>query len=198
LEYRRGQVIYSQKQPPLSIYLVIGGKVKVSRLSDCDRQVLVDIYQTDDFFGESAFLDLPGNPDQATALEDTKLMTWLASEVEEMVTRRPRLGIAFLQMLAGRTTEFKRRIASLGTDNIARRLARCLISFSERMGTPLEDGSVSLVTFTHELLSEHIGTTREIVTDHMIQFRAQGYLRYSRKAIVLYPEVLRERLHQAW
>jgi CRP-like cAMP-binding protein len=197
VEYRRGQVIYSQNQPSLSIYLVIGGKVKVSRWSDCDRQVLVDIYQTGDFFGESALLDLPGNPDQATALQDTKLITGVASEVEEMVTRRPRLGIAFLQMLARRTTEFKRRIASLGTENVARRLTRCLISFSERMGTPLQDGSVSLVNFTHELLSEHIGTTREIVTHYMIQFREQGYLRYSRKAIVLYPEALREWLRHA-
>jgi CRP/FNR family transcriptional regulator len=197
LEYGRGQVIYSQNQPSVSIYLVIGGRVKVSRLTDSGRQILVDIYQTDDFFGESALLGLPRSPDQATAMENTKLMTWVASEVEEVVTRRPRLGVAFLQMLAERTTEFKRRIVSLGTDSIARSLARCLISFSERMGTPLEDGSVSLIPFTHELLSEHIGTSREIVTHYMIQFRGQDYLRYSRKAIVLYPEALREWLRHA-
>jgi len=53
---RKGQTIYSQDQPSTSIYLVIDGKVKVCRLADDGRQVVVDIYQPDEFFGESAFL----------------------------------------------------------------------------------------------------------------------------------------------
>ena len=32
VEYRKGQMIYNQDQPSTSIYLVIDGKVKVSRL----------------------------------------------------------------------------------------------------------------------------------------------------------------------
>src|SRR5437773_12557670 len=58
LEYRKGQTIYSQDQPSTSIYLVIDGKVKVCRMADDGRQVVVDIYQPDEFFGESAFLGL--------------------------------------------------------------------------------------------------------------------------------------------
>ena len=53
LEYRKGQVIYNQDQPSTSIYLVIDGKVKVCRMADDGRQVVVDIYQTDEFFGRS-------------------------------------------------------------------------------------------------------------------------------------------------
>ena len=39
----------------------------------------------------------------------------------------------------------------------------------------------------HEFLSEYIGTSRERTTMYMNQFRRLGYLRYSRKEIVLYP-----------
>jgi len=76
VEYRKGQMIYNQDQPSTSIYLVIDGKVKVSRLADDGHQVVVDIYQPDEFFGESAFLNLPHRSEQATALENSKLMTW--------------------------------------------------------------------------------------------------------------------------
>ena len=76
LEYRKGQVIYNQDQPSISIYLVIDGKVKVCRMADDGRQVVVDIYQTDEFFGESAFLSSPTRDEQALALENTKVMTW--------------------------------------------------------------------------------------------------------------------------
>ena len=58
VEYRKGQMIYNQDQPSTAIYLVIDGKVKVSRLVDDGHQVVVDIYQPDEFFGESAFLNL--------------------------------------------------------------------------------------------------------------------------------------------
>src|ERR1039458_2991300 len=98
LEYRKGQVIYSQDQPSTSLYLVIDGKVKVSRLADDGHQVVVDIYQPDEFFGESAFLNLPHRAEQATALEATKVMTWTTAEIEEIVMKRPRLAIALMQI----------------------------------------------------------------------------------------------------
>src|ERR1700685_3269901 len=89
VEYRKGQMIYNQDQPSTSIYLVIDGKVKVSRLADDGHQVVVDIYQADEFFGESAFLSLSHRAEQATALEDAQLMAWGTLESEEIVMKRP-------------------------------------------------------------------------------------------------------------
>jgi CRP/FNR family cyclic AMP-dependent transcriptional regulator len=196
VEYRKGQIIFNQDQPSTSLYLVIEGKVKVSRLADDGHQVVVDIYQPDEFFGESAFLNLPHRAEQATALENTKLMAWATPEIEEIIVRRPRLAVALLQILVQRTLDFTHRIESFSVDNIARRLARTLIRFSERLGTQEEDGSVRMVPFTHELLSQYVGTSREIVTHYMNQFRRQGYLRYSRKGIILYREAFKDWLRQ--
>src|SRR5947209_13525705 len=196
VEYRKGQMIYNQDQPSTSIYLVIDGKVKVSRLADDGHQVVVDIYQPDEFFGEAAVLNLPHRSEQATALENTKLMTWTTSEIEDIVMKRPRLAVALLQILVQRSIEFGHRIESFSVDNIARRLARTLIRFSERLGERQEDGSVQMMPFTHELLSQYVGTSREIVTHYMNQFRRQGYLRYSRKGILLYRDAMKDWLRQ--
>src|ERR1035437_1650999 len=196
LEYRRGQMIYDQQQPCIAIFLVIDGKVKVSRLAEDGHQVVVDIYHPDEFFGESAFLNLPNRPEQATALESTRLMTWTASEIEDIIVKRPRLAVALLQILVQRTIDFTHRIESFSVDNIARRLARSLIRFSERQGTLEDDGSVRMNPFTHELLSQYVGTSREIVTHYMNPFRRQGYLKYSRKGIILYRDAFRDWLRQ--
>jgi CRP-like cAMP-binding protein len=196
LEYRKGQVIYNQDQPSTNIYLVIDGKVKVCRMADDGRQVVVDIYQTDEFFGESAFLSSPTRDEQALAIENTKVMTWTTAEIEDIVMRRPRLAVALLQILVQRSIEFGHRIESFSVDNIARRLARTLIRFSERLGQNMEDGSVQMMPFTHELLSQYVGTSREIVTHYMNQFRRQGYLRYSRKGILLYRDAMKDWLRQ--
>jgi CRP/FNR family cyclic AMP-dependent transcriptional regulator len=190
VEYRKGQLIYNQDQPSTSIFLVIDGKVKVSRLAADGHQVVVDIYQPDEFFGESAFLGLPHRAEQASALDDTRLMTWTATEIEDIVMKRPRLAVALLQILTQRTIDFTHRIEGFSVDNISRRLARSLLRFSDRLGTAEDDGSVRMAPFTHELLAQYVGTSREIVTHYMNQFRRRGYLRYSRKGITLYRDAL--------
>src|ERR1700682_579033 len=112
VEYKRGQVVYDQDQPSDSLFLVIDGKVKVCRLADDGRQVVVDIYQPDEFFGESAFLGLAERTEMSVALENTKLMTWTTGEIEEISARRPRLAFALLQLLVQRSMDFGSRIES--------------------------------------------------------------------------------------
>ena len=200
LAYQKGQRVYGRDQPSTSLYLVIEGKVKVARIGVDGQQVILDIYQTDEFFGESALLDVPQRGEMAVAMESTRLMCWTAAEIEDIIGKRPRLAVALLQILAQRTTEFSLRIESFSLDNVTRRLARSLIRFSERSGTPEQDGSVRLTPFTHEMLSQYVGTSREIVTHCMNQFRRQGYMRYSRKGILLQQDAFKEWLRQdcAW
>ena len=196
VEYRKGQTIYNQDQPSTSLYLVIDGKVKVVRLADDGHQVVIDIYQPDEFFGESAFLSLPHRSEQATVLEDAKLMAWGTQEIEDIIMKRPRLAVALLQIQVQRTLDMTQRIESFSADNIARRLARSLIRFSERLGTLESDGSVHMSAFTHELLSQYVGTSREIVTHYMNQFRRMGYLQYSRRGIVMYRDAMHQWLRE--
>jgi CRP/FNR family transcriptional regulator, cyclic AMP receptor protein len=195
-EYKKGQAIYDQDQPSSSVYLVIGGKVKVCRIAEDGRQVVVDIYQADEFFGESAFLGSANRAELAVALEGTKVMTWTTADIEDISLKRPKLAIAMMQLLVQRSVDFAQRIESFSVDNIARRLARTLIRFSERLGSRSEDGSIQMIPFTHELLSQYVGTSREIVTHYMNQFRRQGYLRYSRKGILLYKDAMKEWLRE--
>ena len=117
--------------------------MKVCRLAEDGRQVVVDIYQPDEFFGESAFLGLEQRTELSVALESTKVMTWTTVEIEEIAIRRPRLAIALMQLLVQRSMDFGSRIESFSVDNIARRLARALIRFSERRASVWDHLSVA-------------------------------------------------------
>jgi len=190
MDYRKGQIIYSPDQPSASIYLIAAGKVKLSQLAEDGSEILLEIIVPDELFGESAFVNRARRAEQATALENTKLMFWPITAMEDLVTKRPGLAVSLLQISAQRAVDFAHRIESLSIDKVERRLSRSLIRFSERLGIQQGDGSIRMMPFTHELLSQHIGTTREIVTHHMNQFRKRGYLHYSRQGIVLYRDAL--------
>jgi CRP/FNR family cyclic AMP-dependent transcriptional regulator len=192
VECSRGQVLYSPENPSANLYVIIAGMVAVQRIAADGRSVLVDIYKTDELFGESALIDMSDTHEQATALEDTKVMIWARRQIEELVVRQPRLGIALLQSLTQRSIELTHRIESFSAEQIDQRLARSLIHLSQRFGQTLEDGSIRMMPITHELLSRYVGTSRELVTQRMNEFRQLGYVRYSRKEIVLYPGALQK------
>jgi CRP/FNR family transcriptional regulator len=190
VEYGKGQIIYSRCAAPKGLYLVVSGTVGISQIADDGSEVLLEIVRAGELFGESAFLDVSHRAEQATAMERAALMTWAMSDLEELVMKRPRLAVALLQVLAQHNAELARRVESHSVDTVERRLARSLIRFSERLGTPEEDGSVRMMPFTHELLSRYVGTTREIITQYMNRFRKQGYLSYSRQGILLHRDTL--------
>jgi CRP/FNR family transcriptional regulator len=183
-------MIYGLDEATRSIYLVVAGKVGTSRIADDGREVLLEIIRPDELFGESAFLDVPRRPERAMALEGTKVMSWAISDIEGLVVRRPRLAVALLQIVAQRNDEFSRRIESFTIDSVERRLARSLLGFSKRFGTLQADGSIRMMPLTHALLSQYVGTSRELITQHMNRFRKRGYVSYSRSGIFLYPDAL--------
>jgi CRP/FNR family transcriptional regulator len=127
-------------------------------------------------------------------MECTKLMTWTIAVIEDVMMRRPRLSVALLQLMVQRSLDFGQRIESFSVDTIERRVARALVRFSERFGTKTEggDGSIRMPAFTHEVLSQYVGTTREMLTRCMIQFRRKGLIKYSRREIILYRAALRQ------
>jgi CRP/FNR family cyclic AMP-dependent transcriptional regulator len=190
-EYNNGEMIFGPERRANYIYLVVTGKVGISRVCDGGSEVLLEIVLPDELFGEAALLDGTCQSEVATAIGNASVMAWTISDIEDLVMQRPRLGIALLQILAKRNQECKRRIESLSLETIERRLARSLIRFSERLGVPEEDGSVRMMAFTHEMLSRYVGTSREIVTHYMNRFRKQGFVNYSRRGIVLYGNSLK-------
>jgi CRP-like cAMP-binding protein len=99
-------------------------------------------------------------------------------------------------MIVHRSIGLKYRIESFAREKIPQRLGRALITLSERFGLPEADGSIRCSQFSHQLLAQYVGTAREVVTHHMGQFRQQGYIRYSRKAIYLKRDAMEQWLRQ--
>src|SRR5258705_1912976 len=86
----KGRLIYSPEGPAAHLYLIIAGTVLVERVAADGSNVLVNIYKTDELFGESALIALYDTHENAKALEDTKVMIWARNDVEALVLRQPR------------------------------------------------------------------------------------------------------------
>jgi CRP/FNR family transcriptional regulator, cyclic AMP receptor protein len=110
-------------------------------------------------------------------------MAWTRTTIETM--NRPKFLLAMMQLVVKRSADFMQRIESSSVHGIAGRLGRALVRFSERIGSRPEEGWIRIDPLTHEFLAQYVGTSREIVTHSMVQFRRNGLVTYSRKCILL-------------
>jgi len=183
VEYRRGQIVFAQNQYSDGLHMVVRGRVKCSVRTEDGSEVVLAMALRDQFFGERGLLGLPYNGVTATAIESSAVMSWSSAEIEQQIAMYPRLGVALMQMLARICVDFERRLQTLALEKTPERVAWAILYFVETMGTRQDDGWWQIPPMTHQLVSEFVGTSREIVTFQMTRLRDQGYLTYSRKSI---------------
>ncbi|MFN7998612.1 MAG: Crp/Fnr family transcriptional regulator [Bryobacteraceae bacterium] len=183
--YHKGETIYGPNQPCHGISLVVEGKVITYRNSDTGKRFVVDIYGPEEIFGLCSLVGIVKGPEETVAFGNTKIMTWTPVEVEQLATHKPQLALALVQALAARSLDYSRAIARGPVESIEPRLLRALLRFGQRFGVQNQDGLIHIPAFTHQLLSEHMGTSRVIISRAMNHFRRGGLMRYSRKEICL-------------
>ena len=188
--FDKDRTIYDPNDLAESVFLVVDGAVKISRFADNGRETVLDIEARESFFGMTALLGEGANlrGEMAVALEPTEVMEWRLDELRTLIARSPELGAALMHMIARKLVDADRRIESFAVDHIPKRLIKTLLRLGDRLGQPRgSSGSVQLMPLTHELLANHVGTSREIVTQHMSQLRRRGLLEYSRSGLEFSP-----------
>jgi CRP/FNR family transcriptional regulator, cyclic AMP receptor protein len=175
----RGMAVYALDDPAADVYVVLKGRVKIIRSSPEGARKIVSICYSGEIFGELA---LAGDEvetrrsDEAVALDTTRVAVIRTVDFWGAARRDPSLTRDAMSHLSRRLTEAHSQIESLVFDNNHHRLARALLRLSKEAARAGE----SSVRLTHEELAELIGSTREVVTGMMIDFRQQGLIDYKR------------------
>ena len=71
--FKRDDVIFVEHESGSALFVIISGKVKVSRESDDGREVILSIFGESDFFGEMAILDGLSRSASVTCIEEAEL-----------------------------------------------------------------------------------------------------------------------------
>lgn len=187
--FERNQVIYFMDDPADELHLIASGRVKVLRVSPEGKEKIIDIYQAGDFFGELCICGGGKRADQAVALDPVIVTSFAIKGLLKLLPQKPELVLDLLLLVCGRLSEAHDQIATLAFDNIPHRLAKEILRLSHVPPSQQENGGVKLsVQLTHEELASLVGTSREIITMVMNQFRQQGLVDYRRRNIHVYPE----------
>jgi CRP/FNR family cyclic AMP-dependent transcriptional regulator len=168
-----GQALFLQGNPADEMFLIKGGRVKLSKILEDGTELTLDIRKAGDFVGENMFSEEGQYPVSAYCLEDTLTCGFSRSQFEQMVIDHPKIGLQIIKNLSERITWLTMRVGSLAV-NIEDRLYRVLTSVAREHGAVSPRGTVIQFPLMHENLSFLTGAHRVSITRIMKTLKNAG------------------------
>jgi CRP/FNR family transcriptional regulator len=180
-----GQALFLQGDPTDEMFLLKGGRIKLSKVLEDGAELTLDIRKAGDFVGENMFSEEGHYPVSAYCLEDTLTCGFSRSQFEQLVLQHPKVGLQIIKNLSERITWLTQRVGSLAVTNIEDRLYRVLTSVAKEHGTISPQGTVIQFPLTHEDLSFLTGAHRVSITRAMKSLKAAGKIVHEDKRLIL-------------
>lgn len=183
--YQKDNVVFFEQDKGNNLFVINSGRVKVSKISNEGKEIILAVLGQGDFFGEMSLLD--GEPRSATiiAIEKSELTAIRRDVFLALIERQPRIAIELMAVLSQRLREANRKISNLALLDVYGRLARVLMDLARSEGRILEDGRIAFKRPTHQALANMIGTSRETVTRSLGDLQRRGFLKLSGKEITI-------------
>jgi CRP-like cAMP-binding protein len=162
--YGKEKMILIEESAGETFFLISEGTVKITRMSDDGREVILAILGEGDFFGEMALLDGEGRSANVVALEDAEVLTLQRSDFLDILERFPKIAIHLLKELTTRIRHSDQQIESLSLSGAEQRIALVLIRLAEEMGQ-IKEGTVTIEHIPYQQdIANMAGTSRETVS----------------------------------
>ncbi len=178
------------------LYYVIEGQVKVSKMTEDGKELVLYLLQSGDLFGEIGGFGEVHHTLNAEVLQDSKIGVIQQKDLEILIYQHGEFAVQFMKWmgLVNRTTQSKFRDLMLYGKTGA--LASTIIRLSNSYGTLQEDGIRIGIQLTNTDLANLIGTTRESVNRLLSSYKDDGVISYDHGHLVIHKlHVLRSICH---
>jgi len=92
-KFKKECIILMETDVGDSLFIISKGRVKISRLSDDGKEVILAILKEGDFFGELSLLDGESRSADVTAIEDSEILMLKREQFFNLLTSHPDISI---------------------------------------------------------------------------------------------------------
>jgi CRP-like cAMP-binding protein len=174
-----GKIFYMPEDSGEVLFLLKKGRVQLYRLSPGGKKIVVATLGPGAVFGEMSLVGQGMHNTFAEAAGECVLCVMSRADVERLFHEKPDVAFRFLEAMGSRLTELESRLEAIAFKSIPARLADLLLDLAREQGGRVVKG------YTHQDLSEMLGTYRETVTQTLNEFKADGLIEIGRKKVML-------------
>ncbi len=191
--YKKDNMVLIEEEIGSTMFIILRGRIKISRISDEGREVILSILVDGDFFGEMSILDGQTRSANAVTLEDSELMLIQRENFLRILRDYPQVAINLLKELAHRLRRSDEQIKSLSLQNAMGKVASTLLRIADDSGI-IKHGQVEISQLPPQQdLANMAGTSRETISRVIKSLGQMGYVKkVGSKLIILDYEKFRE------
>lgn len=194
VELARAERLFEEGASGNQLYVVLDGKIKLTRAAADGRENLLSVVGPGEMFGELSLFDPRPRTASAIAVTDSRLGALAHDDLRNWLTGRPDVALHLLQALAQRLRRANDVMADLVFTDVPGRVAKALLDLADRFGAVRDEGLQVNHDLTQEELAQLVGASRETVNKALADFAARGWLQLSAKSVLLIePDRLRKR-----
>jgi CRP-like cAMP-binding protein len=190
--FARGEALMYAGQVPHDVFVIRGGRVKVSATTGSGRHVLLAFRGPGDLVGELSALDERPRSASIVALEPVAALALSHEQFRGLLAQHHSAALALLRVLSERLRDADAKRLQFASHTALGRVAFCLLELCERFGDTADGAVDILLPLSQDELAGWAGSSLESVARALQTMRGLGWIETRRRAIrVLDREALR-------
>ncbi len=180
---RRTSAIFSTGTPASHVYFLDSGLVKIEKISDVNREILVTVVAGGDIFGEQALTGEGVFTTSARVLESGIAYSIPTDVFQRYCERRPDVWRLVTQHLLRRNEELEKKIEHLCHSDVRERLVYYLQELARL--TPAHDSTGTIIHISQNELASLVGATRETTSTTLNALARRGLISLGHRMVMI-------------
>jgi CRP-like cAMP-binding protein len=180
---RRASAVYSVGTPANHVFFLDAGLVKIERMTEANKEILLSVVAPGEIFGEQALTGEGAFNASAKVLESGIAYSIPSDMFQRFCERRPEIWRLLTQHLLLRKDELERKIEHLCHSDVKQRLVYYLEELARL--NPSHDPSGSVIHISQNELASLVGATRETTSTTLNALARQGLIALGHRLVMI-------------
>jgi CRP-like cAMP-binding protein len=162
--------IYLEGDSPHAVYYIKSGNVKTYKTNPDGKELIINLYKANDFFGYEAVLENEPYNASAIALEDTELESMPRQDFLTLLQSHREVSAVFISLLSKKVTEKETQLLNLAYNSVRQRTAEALLKIYNLKVDH------DFIAIPRDDLAKIVGTASESVIRVLSDFKEEGLI----------------------
>ena len=132
-KFKKGEVIYKEGEYSNNAFLIYKGSVKSIKFNEFGKELIINIYKADDFFGFAAIIENSHYYETIMAMENTEILAISKTILQQILENNFKLSLEIFQLINDNLIEIKDQLLQMAYGSMRRKTAITILKFARMM-----------------------------------------------------------------
>lgn len=172
--YKKKQLVFKEGQNPHYLYYIIKGKIKTFKTHEDGKDLVMDLYNSGDFFGYTTLLEGGAYKENAETMEECELALIPRKDFEDLVNSNPAVAKKFISLLAKNVVDKENSLLGIAYNTLRKKVAEALISLEKKYHTNKKEPFQ--IDISRDDLATIAGTASESLIRTLSDFKSENLI----------------------